>query len=144
VNEFGYTISLRIRHPSIDPAELTQQLGVAPRHSWRAGQPKPEEQREHGSVTYRETYWLAEFPSPPPDFPRLPLDGALTFALLHIKRCEAFWTAMLAGGGQARLIVDIFGRQEFTLDLSQITLSMLARYGIAISVDVRAELRAVA
>ena len=32
MKEFDYTVSLRIRHPFIDPGELTTRLGVVPQH----------------------------------------------------------------------------------------------------------------
>lgn len=53
-----YELSLRIRHPSIDPADLSRELGLAVKHSFRAGEPR----QSYGGVTfasvYGESYWL--------------------------------------------------------------------------------------
>jgi hypothetical protein len=145
MKDFDYAVALRIRHPFIDPGELTEKLGFAPQHSWQAGQRKPEAAGEPGDGTYRETYWLGRVPSPALEsIPDLPLEGALMFVLLQIRRSEQFWSRLLADGASARLIVQIFGRDDFTLELSQSTLAMLVRLRVAISVDVHTEMRAVA
>ena len=58
MNMDDFSIALRIRHPSIDPAEVTRQLGIVPRHAWRAGEPREIDEGEVGSPMHRETYWL--------------------------------------------------------------------------------------
>ena len=35
-----YAMSLRVRHPNLDPALLTETLHLEPLHSWRAGDPR--------------------------------------------------------------------------------------------------------
>ena len=37
---FTYSMSLRVRHPNLDPALLTETLHLEPLHSWRAGDPR--------------------------------------------------------------------------------------------------------
>ena len=43
-----YSIALRIRHPNIDPADVTRQLGIVPQHAWRKGEPREVEADEVG------------------------------------------------------------------------------------------------
>jgi hypothetical protein len=53
-----FELSLRIRHPSIDPADLSREFKIEPEHSFRAGDPRP----TRGSIVpvsmHRESYWL--------------------------------------------------------------------------------------
>ena len=35
-----FQLSLRIRHPSMDPADISKELGIEPEHAFRAGQPR--------------------------------------------------------------------------------------------------------
>ena len=52
-----FELALRIRHPSIDPAELSQELRLEAKHSFRAGDPR----RLRGETTaavHGESYWL--------------------------------------------------------------------------------------
>jgi hypothetical protein len=55
-----YSISLRIRHASIDPAELTRAFGVEPLHSFRAGDPRAASGQRSGSARHTGSYWLAD------------------------------------------------------------------------------------
>jgi hypothetical protein len=52
----SFHLSLRIRHPWIDPAELTRALHIEPEHAFRAGEPK---RLGSGRVAVNsESYWL--------------------------------------------------------------------------------------
>ncbi len=57
------TAAMRIRHPSIDPDEITRRLGIEPLHCWRAGDVRAAEPDELGGGVHRETYWIGLLPS---------------------------------------------------------------------------------
>jgi len=40
MSEYEFTISLRIRHPSVDPRTITETLGIEPQYTWKAGEPR--------------------------------------------------------------------------------------------------------
>jgi hypothetical protein len=54
-----FQLSLRIKHPSIDPAEISKELGIEPEHSFRAGQPRRSKSGVAPAAVYTESYWLA-------------------------------------------------------------------------------------
>src|SRR5256885_10605030 len=37
---FSYSVSLRVRHPTLDLSVLTEKLRLEPAHSWTAGEPR--------------------------------------------------------------------------------------------------------
>jgi hypothetical protein len=147
-----FAISLRIRHPSIDPLELTKALGFSPEHSWRAGD-RREATDDSPATTYRETYWFGPLPGIPagllPQFsasraiPQPPEDKLL-FALAALRRTEGLLRRIVDDGGSIGLIIESFGPEAFRLDLSPSTLAMLARLGVEISLEVQPGLRAAA
>jgi hypothetical protein len=51
----SFQLSLRIRHPSIDPAEISRALGIEPEHSFRAGHPRA---GADPARVHAESYWL--------------------------------------------------------------------------------------
>jgi hypothetical protein len=51
----SFQLSLRIRHPSMDPAEISQALKVEPEHSFRAGRPRA---GADPARVHAESYWL--------------------------------------------------------------------------------------
>jgi hypothetical protein len=53
-----YSLSLRIRHPSMDPAELTREFKIEAEHSYRAGDPRPVRSGIAPASVHSESYWL--------------------------------------------------------------------------------------
>jgi hypothetical protein len=53
-----FELSLRIRHPSIDPADLSRRLGLEPKHSFRAGEPRQSRSELKSASVHGESYWL--------------------------------------------------------------------------------------
>jgi hypothetical protein len=148
-----FSISFRIRHPSIDPAELTRQLGVEPQHAWRAGEPRRSDGDEIGSGAYRETYWVGELAPPQPWSGMLPEpqrlgplavittssarpQTTLYFTLLRMKRTVAFWRELVEQGGTIECLLSIHNTDGFQVDMSQALLLMLVELKVALSIEV--------
>jgi hypothetical protein len=53
-----FELSLRIRHPSIDPSDLSRQIGIEATHSFRAGEPRQSRSHATSASVYGESYWL--------------------------------------------------------------------------------------
>ena len=75
-----FEVSLRIRHPSLDPAELSREFNIKPQHALRAGDPRPARTGNLTASVRTESYWLGALnlgPWPPdmpfPDHPKLQL-----------------------------------------------------------------------
>jgi hypothetical protein len=155
-----FSIALRIRHPSIDPAEITQRLGIEPQHAWRAGEPREIDAGEVGSSVHRETYWVGLLPARPTLGPVLGpqavrveelLGGAtshpqvaLYFTLLRMKRTTDFWRTFAEQGGTVECLLQVHKPERFQLDLSQALLLALVELKIALSIEVDGGLRAAA
>ena len=54
-----FQLSLRIRHPSMDPAEISKELRIEPEHCFRAGQPRHSKSGLVPAAVHAESYWLA-------------------------------------------------------------------------------------
>jgi hypothetical protein len=53
-----FELSLRIRHPSVDPADLSRELGLDAKHSFRAGEPRQTRSDVTSTSVHGESYWL--------------------------------------------------------------------------------------
>jgi hypothetical protein len=53
-----FELALRIRHPSMDPAELSRELGLEPTHTFRAGQMREPRSSASPASVHAESYWL--------------------------------------------------------------------------------------
>jgi hypothetical protein len=52
-------LSLRIRHPAIDPVEISTSLGLEPEHCFKAGDSRSARARGRSAGRHTQTYWLA-------------------------------------------------------------------------------------
>jgi hypothetical protein len=52
-------LSLRIRHPAMDPQEISAVLEMAAEHSFKAGESRARRKGGHDSGHHTQTYWLA-------------------------------------------------------------------------------------
>lgn len=154
-----FSIALRIRHPSVDPAEITKRLGIEPQHAWRAGEPREIDAGDVGSAVHRETYWVGLLPHRPtlgpvlgthagvPEFVRGAISHpqvALYFTLLKMKRATGFWRTFAEQGGTVECLLQVHKAERFQLDLSQALLLALVELKITLSIEVDGGLRAAA
>ena len=56
---YPFQLSLRVRHPSIDPASISQELQIEAEHSFRAGEPRETTRSAAGTPVHVDSYWLA-------------------------------------------------------------------------------------
>src|SRR5262245_64022542 len=56
-------VSLRIKHPSIDPDEITEALALTPEHCWACGDPRMSDSGTTLGGTRRNSYWSARLPA---------------------------------------------------------------------------------
>jgi hypothetical protein len=52
-------LSLRIRHPAIDPQDITDALELTPEHSFKAGESRTPRAKGQVAGRHTQTYWLA-------------------------------------------------------------------------------------
>ncbi len=60
MNPFAYAYSLRLRHPSCDPSEISRALERTPRFSWKAGEPRKTPDGKALDGVNPCTYWCSE------------------------------------------------------------------------------------
>jgi hypothetical protein len=148
-----YTAYLRVRHPSIDPGEITRELGLKPAHAWAAGSPRGEPAAARGA--HAESYWFAplgesvwhraeaaaadpatagdawSFGSTVP-----PLETFLLSQMRLLVPHRAFFARLGTEGGSCELAVTLSARERFSVELPPGLLRSLADLAIAITLDV--------
>jgi hypothetical protein len=147
-----YTAFLRIRHPSIDPGEITRVLGLEPAHAWAAGSPRAE---SAARGTHAESYWFAPLgeaiwpreggpavAGPPAGeswpFPSatLPLEAVLLSRIRLLTAHRGFFARLSTEGGSCELVVTLNARERFSVELPAGLLRSLAELDIAITLDI--------
>ncbi len=152
-----FQLSLRIRHPSMDPAEITRELDIEPEHSFRSGQPRHSKSGLTTASVHTETYWLAPLDPvswfgtvPFEPFPNIPLsqniiDTAiarnLAWALaLCAARFKGAHTALLqkidSEGGEISLLVTLSPAAVNSFSLRPQVSRMFGELGITLEFEI--------
>jgi hypothetical protein len=120
-----FELSLRIRHPSVDPAELSRALALDAQHSFRAGEPRRSRGDATSASVYGESYWLGTLdPTSWPADARFSghadldfaakelrksatrsLGWALSFSARRFLRAKALFERIRSEGGQVSVLV---------------------------------------
>lgn len=151
-----FNVSLRIRHPEIDPAQITRKVGLQPEHVWARGDAKVP-----GNVTAgrrRDTYWSARLPHLPERAEQtFPLDDAvttrfdpviyaqfasravdlpafLTLHLLQLRSAKEFLQD-LAREGDVALVVEVDAQSGAGIQLDQALLRQIVDLGLRLEFE---------
>ena len=141
MSDYEFTISLRIRHPTIDPRRITDALSREPQHTWQAGEPRRDPEGRGLDGVYRESYWTGRLM----DQPQLSsgensVETVLIQVLDHLRRAHALLDQLNAEGGVVELDVSLFSRGSFKLELSPELVAGFGRLRTAIILDVQPHL----
>jgi hypothetical protein len=138
MSDYEFTMSLRIRHPSVDPAQITRMLGIDPQHTWRAGDVRRDSAGGALGGEYRETFWMGRLMTQPKlASERIGVESELTQTLAQLRKSQDFLGSLKEQGGVAELHVSIFAREEFRLEFLPGSLALLGRLGLTVAVEVK-------
>jgi hypothetical protein len=144
----SFSISLRVRHPSMDPDIITGTLGLAPEHFWGCGEPRRSTSGAKIGGTHRETYWSATLPDTLAQQGLMPSgqtawhvepDIFLARQVLLLKRHRAFFDQIRAEGGDAGLMVELVPEVETAFRLDAAVMRQLAELGLAVEFQIITE-----
>lgn len=131
---YRHSVSLRIWHPTIDPAEITAALGLTPTTASRAGEPRSTPKGTPLKGNWRESYWTATLAEG--DACRDDLPGTLTTALETLLSNRAFFQRIRAEGGVTEFFVGwFFEKPNVGEVLESRLLGRMAELGIDLSLD---------
>jgi Domain of unknown function (DUF4279) len=137
MSEYEFTVSLRIRHPTIDPSTITATLGLEPQHTWRAGQPRCDPAGAELGGAYRDSYWMGRLMDEPQlSSDGVSVEGVILKTLNNLRRVQSFLEQLNGEGGVAELLVSLYARDDFRLELPSDSLTLLGRLHLAVVLDV--------
>jgi hypothetical protein len=148
-----FQLSLRIRHPSMDPADLSRELKIEAEHSFRAGEPRQPRSGIAPASVHAESYWLGALPLGkwPADmsftgYPRLQLAqerlatesfgwalslSAIRFFQLH----AALLRRIRSEGGQISLLVALSTGEVSSFSLVPEVSRVFGEFGITVEFE---------
>jgi hypothetical protein len=137
MGDYEFTMSLRIRHPHTEPAEITRILGIEPQHTWRAGDPRRGSEGDALTGTHRESYWMGRLMAEPElASDHIGVESVILRTLAQLRKSSDFLEKLKEEGGVAELHVSIFAREEFRLEFLAESLGLLGRLGLGVSLEI--------
>ena len=149
-----FQLSVRIRHPSMDPDEISRELNIEAEHSFRAGDRRPSRSGLPDSV-YPESYWIGvlkpgqrvidvAFPGVPwSQMVQQQLDSAIgslgwTLSLSaprFFKTHAQVLRRILSEGGQVSLLVAISSSEVSSFTLAPEASRLFGELGITVEFE---------
>lgn len=132
---YTYAVTLRARHPTVDPAVLTDTLKLDPAHSWKAGDPRLSQTGAPLGGQYRDSYWSAPLPGQTVGAASVPLETFMSTQLLQLARHRDFLSALQADGGEISLLIEIAPLASTVITLSSTLSRRLADLNIEVEIQ---------
>lgn len=152
------SVSLRIRHPSCDPDDITKELGLTPEHSWARGEPRRSEGGLQLGGARHDSYWVANVPGvstmqwqtseTDPKLPRLMLSaatGGLPGAMAQlqmqlqimaqIRRNRAFLERLIGEGGEVTFVMEVEAVAGMSFRLDPALMKQLGVLGVRLELE---------
>jgi hypothetical protein len=130
---YHFTISLRVRHPAINPEQISEVLAINPKRSWKAGEPRQSPKGAPLAGFNRDTFWTAEIAAG-----RWPLNvnEAIHETLKRLVRHRSFLHHLREEGGGAELFIGWFFENQSGDVLTHQCLALAGDLQIDLSFDV--------
>lgn len=125
-------VSLRIRHGTSSPSEISKALQREAEHTGIKGTPtgRPRGAQPPPSAVWREHYWCSDFDEG--DSP----EGRVAAIAAFLAERESEMTAILQSGGSADVYVFIGSDATVALEFDAPSLAVLGRLGVTLGVEV--------
>jgi hypothetical protein len=155
----SFRFALRVRHPHMDPEEISQALGIEPEHAFRAGDVRRSRHEHSVTSVHPESYWLGALnpagqgldvllaTDEKGQTARRQLAKArgnlgMAFALgcvVFLKTHEALLRRICAEGGEVALLVTILDGEVSGFTLHSQTSRYLGELGVAVEFEFAGE-----
>ena len=131
---YSYVVTLRVRHPNIDPQDITKTLGIEPQRTWRAGEARKTPVGTALNGVWRHTYWYTQLYEA--EYGDQKLAEALQGLLNRLSPFKEYFRSIRNGGGH----VEFFIGWKFYHNSGEVfepeLLARLAELHISLSLDV--------
>lgn len=132
---FSYSVSLRVRHPTLDLSVLTDKLRLEPAHSWKAGEPRRSQSGAPLGGQHRDSYWSAHLPSQMLGPNSMPLDQFFSQQVLQLSRHRETFGALQSDGGEVSLLIELQPVPNASVTLTSATARKLADLNIEVELQ---------
>ncbi len=137
MHPYTYSISLRLSHPSINPAEITDVLALEPKRAWKAGDSRQTPKGTPLEGFYRESYWYSNLiPDGEHSSEGTLIEEYLDHFTKQLAPSREFFARVRTEGGRVELFIGMYGARNYGFELPPSLLSMIASIGLSLTFDI--------
>jgi hypothetical protein len=136
---YSYQVSLRIWHPSVDPAIITGKLGLQPSITHRAGERRQTPKGRALDGTYAESYWHSDpFAYGEISSTDQVAEDVLSEVCQRLEPYKQFLVLLREQGARLHLQISSFGTRNYAFESSPQLLAACSTLGLSLVHDVYA------
>jgi hypothetical protein len=137
MQRYSYSLAVRIWHPSLNPEEITRELGITPHRTCLAGDRRKTPKGQLLDGAYQESYWSADAfsrgeYSSTDDLAEDALDEVLQFLAPH----RSFLQRLRSEGARLHLQVSSFSGRNYAFEFPPGFLAKCVDLGLSFVHDV--------
>ena len=133
---YQYKVSLRCKHPSADPDEITKALGIQPDGIQKVGQPRTTPVGTPLTGLYKRTYWHAYLSgNKPQNSEEAEFETCLFQIAEQLEPSKDVIRAFVESGGEATLSVGLFCPQNSGMEFPWKLITRLASLRVGLLLD---------
>ena len=137
MSAYEFCVSLSIKHPSIDPAVITDRLCMSPKRQWRVGEQRSTPKGKVLPGINKESFWVVGLhPGARLSSESVSLEQFVAKANSRFVQHREFLRELVSGGGYLEYFIGWFGGENFGASLEPGLMAATADLGIAIGFDV--------
>jgi len=134
---YRYAVSLRIRHPQINPDDITDNLGINPSRAWMAGLPRLGIKGNKLNGINEETYWTADLHKEKSiKSKKISFEDYLSKQVKRLNKSEKYFRRIRKSGGQIEFFIGLFCDKNMGVELPSALLARMSKLGIDLSLDI--------
>lgn len=130
-----YEISLRLWHPSIDPADITKAIGVEPKFKHKVGLPRHAPSGAPLKGVYKESYWCANLVSWCENNSSV-IEEDLANLIVRLSPQKEFFSKIQNDGGRITLWISTHSLTNYCIQLPASLMLGLSNIGLSVIIDV--------
>jgi hypothetical protein len=135
---YSFTVSLRIWHPSLDPASISRTIKLKPHVSWANGELRKTPKGRSLEGRRKGSYWCVQLLKKRyASTTRLSLPGYLRSVVARLKPHQRYFSRIRSNKGNVELFVGVFANNfNFGFEIPPDLMLSLSKSGISLSFDI--------
>lgn len=141
MSELEYCVTLCISHPSIEPDEITQSLGIQPYKTRKVGEPFVSSAGKISDKKSKDTYWRAALHEDEHLYSNnISLEDFLINQNMELKKYTKYFEGLVKSGGYVEYFVGLFSDDGLnaSITLNPDLLKKTGELNISIGLDIYA------